>query len=103
MPVKIVKKGHSGSVVEEVVHKDKSTSKKETELPFEHDGDGAMAEVGIVLGRTVNLQNYESARVSVSIKMPCPPEDLDETFETIQSWADERVGQLLDEIMGSKQ
>jgi hypothetical protein len=40
---------------------------------------------------TMNLGNYESARISVSVTVPCYKEEIDEAYEFAQAWAEERL------------
>lgn len=58
-----------------------------------------LIRVSIEGGRTVNLGNYESARINVSISMPCTKEDLNETYEWASKWVDEKVSEA---VSGSK-
>lgn len=53
------------------------------------------AIVQVSLGRTVNLGNYESARVDVSIRMPCAPADAAATYTRVR---DDVQARLLDEV-----
>lgn len=41
-----------------------------------------LAEVGYAIGLTINLGNYQSARVDVSVKLPTPVEDLQNAYST---------------------
>lgn len=54
---------------------------------FESNG----MEVTIEGGSTINLGNYESARIGVSIKVPCSPSTLNEAYEWGLSWVGERI------------
>jgi hypothetical protein len=49
------------------------------------------AEVGLAFGLTINLGNFEGARVDVSLKMPCYAEEKDDCYEHVLSWVGERV------------
>jgi hypothetical protein len=49
------------------------------------------AEVGVELGLTLNLDNYEFAKINVSVTMPCYKEEVDETFRYAQSWVKSRL------------
>lgn len=59
------------------------------------------ATVSIKGGATVNLGNYESARVDVMLTMPCYREEIDATFEVVKNWVDERVANEYREIKAS--
>lgn len=64
---------------EEVVHKGVFT-KKNTGMKIEFAG-----------GRTINLGNYESARVDVRITVPCDPEALEEAYQFASEWVSEKI------------
>ena len=48
-------------------------------------------EVGFEASYTQNMTNYQSARVNVSIKIPCLQGEVDEVFEYAKSWVDEKL------------
>ena len=41
--------------------------------------------------QTVNLGNYESAKISVSLSVPCAKEDINETYEFATQWVSEKI------------
>jgi len=49
-------------------------------------------------GLTLNLGNYESARVDVGIKLPCYREETKEGDEFCKKWCEERIRQEVAEI-----
>ena len=51
------------------------------------------AHVGVKLGRTINLGNYESARVEVLFDVPCYVEEATAVYKDVLA----RVGELLTE------
>lgn len=57
----------------------------------------ALARVGFSSGMTLNLGNYESARLEVSISMPCNVDEVDETFEFCKRFVEEKGEALLTE------
>ena len=57
----------------------------------------AMARVGFSSGMTLNLGNYESARLEVSISMPCDVSEVEETFEFCKRFVEEKGEALLAE------
>lgn len=57
-----------------------------------------VAEVGMMLGTTINTGNYESVRCEVSIKMPCKASEIDETYDIAKAWVDNRLNELVQEI-----
>lgn len=95
MGVKVVKKGSSqASGFTKVKFPDGSAEVQEYSMPVQNQGE-PLAEVGIVAGQTMNLGNYNSARVSVSLKLPCAEKDLDETYERALAWVDEKMSALI--------
>jgi len=49
------------------------------------------AEVSLTRGLTVNLGNYESARIDVGLKVPCYLEEAADAYKFAQRWTTERV------------
>lgn len=60
------------------------------------------AEVSYSVGLTLNMGNYESARVDVGIKMPCYVEEVDVTYRRIQAWAEKLLSEERDKIKDAK-
>jgi hypothetical protein len=56
------------------------------------------ASISVKAGITINLGNYESARVDVMMTMPCYPEEIDGVYEDVKSWVDGRVDHVKKEI-----
>ena len=49
------------------------------------------AEVSIGYALTMNLGDFESAKISVTLRVPCYAEEVDEAFEYAQGWVEARV------------
>lgn len=49
------------------------------------------AEVSISVGLTLNLGNYESARIDVGLKLPCEPDDIDTVYAYTEQWVEARL------------
>lgn len=49
------------------------------------------ASVRVSLGMTVNLGNYESARIDVSLTVPCYKEEVEDAFEYAREWVEART------------
>lgn len=56
------------------------------------------AEVGITYGSTINLGNYEAARIDVWCKIPTYREEMSEAFEFVKKFADEKMKSEMDDI-----
>ena len=59
------------------------------------------ANVSVKGGATVNLGNYESARVDVMLSVPCYIEEIDEVYEQTKDWVDRMVKKEYDELSRS--
>lgn len=62
-----------------------------SEVVKEHVFDSTPAIVSIELGLTLNLGNYETAKISVGLQHPCAPSAIDSEFEKAKAWVEERV------------
>lgn len=56
------------------------------------------AQVELGYGLTLNIGNYESARVDVKISVPCYREETDAAYEWARGWAEERMRREVNEI-----
>ena len=56
------------------------------------------ASVEIGYGLTLNIGNYESARVDVRLSVPCYREEMDDAFAFAKKWAEERVQKEVAEV-----
>jgi len=65
------------------------TKEKVTKAPLLFDQPTAM--VGVKGGLTINLGNYSSLRVDVSLTMPCYVTELEEVFAFTHGWVDEKL------------
>jgi hypothetical protein len=59
------------------------------------------ANISVKAGITINLGNYESARVDVMLSMPCYPEEVDDTYEDVKDWVDGRITKEKNDIQAS--
>jgi hypothetical protein len=54
--------------------------------------------VGVQAGRTINLGDYNSAKISVMLNMPCAVEELMEVYEFTKLWVDQRMEDIMSTI-----
>lgn len=96
MTINIVKKQAIGKV--ETLDKHGNVLTTEEEVVAEFEESEPMANVGVKLGTTKNLGDYESLRVDVSLFMPSKTDkkSIDKTFKKTFKWVDTK----LDSIMG---
>jgi len=57
-----------------------------------------LGSIGYDTQYTKNLGNYESAKVGISVTMPTTEESLDENFDFVRLWADEKMDELVSEL-----
>lgn len=46
-------------------------------------------------GRTLNLGNYESAKIGVSVTIPCNKDSLDEAYEFGTKWVSDKIDEAV--------
>lgn len=61
------------------------------------------AHVTVDYHLTMNLGNYESARIGVSVQVPCYAEEIDEAYTFAQSWVASRLEKEKSLVQGVKQ
>jgi hypothetical protein len=54
--------------------------------------------VGVEGGRTINLGHYNSARIGVTISVPCDPENLEDAYEYASDWISGKIKEVEDGI-----
>lgn len=60
------------------------------------------ARVTVDYALTINLGNYESAKIGVSVSVPCYVEEMSDAYEFAQAWAEERLSQERDMIISGR-
>lgn len=60
------------------------------------------AKVFMDLAVTINLGNYESAKISVGISVPCYKEEVDAAYDYAKNWISDRLQQEVAEVNASK-
>lgn len=71
---------------------------KEPFPPWE--GDGPNAEATMALGLTLNLGNYESARVDIGGTVPCGVDEMSATHDKLKAYLTGRIQAECREIRG---
>ena len=51
-------------------------------------------------GRVINLGNYETARVGVTITVPCEKGSLDEAYQFATNWVSEKINEAVKDAKG---
>lgn len=84
-----------GSVNVEVGSKDKGFKTKTNQQEVLAPGIVTPTESTLLVrvggGMTVNLGNYESARIDVSVQAPATKEILEETYSWLTDWVSEKI------------
>jgi len=57
-----------------------------------------VANVNVHLDARIGKPNYSSVGVGVSLTMPCSPGDVDDTFEKVKAWCEDRMQELTREV-----
>lgn len=60
------------------------------------------AKVSVAMGLTLNLGNYEAARLDVGIVMPCYREERDDAYEDSKKWVEDRLQKEVQDIRANK-
>lgn len=62
---------------------------------------GPWCEVGVDASYTHNLGNYQSARVGVTLKIPCLAPEIDKIFDYAKTWVDAKMQALIEDLQDS--
>lgn len=90
-------------------------AKQATGTTSKKEGDGAVVEtteqvgdpiitdkplcnVGVRQGVTINMGNYNSAKLEVSLFIPCDAAEVDEAFLIAKNWTDEKLQGMVTEL-----
>lgn len=60
------------------------------------------SKVSVAMGLTINLGNYESARIDVGIVTPCYREEADAAYDYAHDWVEKRLGSEVQDIRANK-
>lgn len=96
----LVSETASGSVVVEKGKKDSMKVTMDTEEIVHPGIIGSQLTLEVGGGQTVNLGNYESARIDVRIRMPCSKDTLEETYEFATEWVGGKLESAIKEAKG---
>lgn len=86
-------------IVGTVTIKHADGSESQVEVPIkEIMVNKPMINVGMSAATTKNLGNYESAKISVSLHVPCDAVDLEETYAFVKDWVNSKMVEVISEI-----
>jgi hypothetical protein len=60
------------------------------------------AKVGVNMGLTLNLGNFESARIDVSLSIPCYSEETDAAYLYAKDWVEKRLNTEVQSVRANK-
>lgn len=64
--------------------------------------EAAMGSVGVTLGLTMNLGDFNSAKINISLNMPTDMENLESNFDFAKQWVENKVQELAAEVENAK-
>ena len=70
---------------------------KAKDLPFDVPDKNA-AQVGLSVGGSYNMGNFNNAKLSVSITVPCKVDEVEIAYKFCKDWADGKVMELVTEL-----
>lgn len=93
MPVKITKKQPTGKVEiqkpkQAAIHTEVPMGKMVAETPD-------MCNVGVQLGATKKIGEFDYFKFSVTLHKPCIEEEIDSTFAEIKAWVDAKAEEIM--------
>ncbi len=81
------------------------TVEQDVALPEEFSANegtsGPFCEVGVDASYTHNLGNYQSARVGVSLRVPCIHTEVDDMFDYAKEWVNAKMESMIEELPSS--
>jgi hypothetical protein len=90
---KAVVDAKSKQIIAEDQHQEAVPMKTEVQMAAQ-----PWCEVGFEASFTKNLGNYQSARLNVIVKIPCPAGDIDEVFDYARTWVNGKLETLVSEL-----
>lgn len=110
MALKLVKKPATGTTTKQIIDKkskeiiaEDNTQEpvavpEETTKPVKEAVSSQLCEVGVEASYTHNLGNYQSARVQVSLRIPCQHAEIDAVYEYGQEWVNHRLSKMVEDL-----
>lgn len=111
MPLKL-KKPQQAAAQTNVQEKHKSqvisekSGEEKVDVPAEAVAKEATSEpwceVGVEASYTMNLGDFNSTRLQVSLKVPCQHGEIDQVFEFGKDWVDQKMQSMIEEVESQK-
>jgi predicted protein tyrosine phosphatase len=87
-------KKHKGTVLHE--------TGKQLEVVLAKQFEMEPCMVGMEASLTINLGDFNSARVACSLRVPCRHEEIDAVFEFTKEWVNDRLQAMADEVKSAE-
>jgi len=94
---KIASKKGMANITEQHANGAETVNNEEVAMTTELSAE-PMVTVHVDMGNTVNTGNYESSKFSVGLTMPTEIKDIDKTYDFCQTWANDRLAKLNEEL-----
>lgn len=91
----------AAKVEKEMKHKGQTVAADAKEVPYGVNPPIDLlhrAVVSVGAKRTINLGDYNSATVSVSVSLPCHKDQIDSTFAEGLAWVDHKMAETLKDV-----
>jgi hypothetical protein len=102
MTVKFKAKGSKAQVSQELYSGGKklaeTTTEEEVVTPSGLIAKAGDATVGISLGATRNLGDYNSAKGQVTLTMPCNTTEINDTYDFVLEWVDSKLEAIVNKL-----
>ena len=100
MAVTVVKKKEQIKGKVETLDNEGNVIDTQEEVLGEIEIEEPMANVGVKLGTTKNLGDYNSLRVDVSLFMPSKTDkkSLEKTYKKVFKWVDNKLDKIMDDV-----
>jgi len=95
-------KGHDTKAKVTLTTADGATVEKTIDVPVPHKEPQPVpaCSIGFQAGQTFNLGNYNSAKVSIILTMPCQAAEIEDTYSFIKAWVNDKMMELQKEVSG---
>lgn len=90
---------HVNTITGKIVVKHPTGAEVETEIPIKDVViTNPMLNVGMSASFTKNMGNYNSAKISVSLNMPCELYELENVYAFVKDWVNGKMTEVNEEL-----
>ena len=75
---------------------------EQKEIPYESDNPEALAKVQVSYSRTVNLGNYNSARVEVGVELPCHADEIQDAYDAAVEFVGPKYVETINQVIQNR-